>query len=85
MLVQERELLFIAAKRREVVNIDIKLLILKCPICLLELLSLELLLVTFVFELQLVNRVVQIEASHIEQLVLTFPLLFHVFELLLDI
>lgn len=85
MLVQERELLFIAAKRREVVNIDIKLLILKCPICLLELLSLELLLVTFVFELRLVNRVVQIEASHIEQLVLTFPLLFHVFELLLDI
>ena len=55
MLVQERELLFIAAKRREVVNIDIKLLILKCPICLLELLSLELFLVTFVFELQLVN------------------------------
>ena len=85
MLVQERELLFIAAKRREVVNIDIKLLVLKCPICLLELLSLELLLVTFVFELRLVNRVVQIEASHIEQLVLTFPLLFHVFELLLDI
>lgn len=66
-------------------DIDIELIILKCSISLLQLLLLNLLLVTLVLEMKRVNRVVQIQASHIEQLVITLSLLLHVFELFLDI